>query len=660
MRTIILFISMLVSTFTYSQHTFDGVCKDLSHIIDLEKKGHEKEMEFRANVLTQNYDLKYHRMYWEVDPAVNYIKGEITTYFMPTEMDFQEINFDFAVNMTINEISYHGQPLTYSQANDNLQIGLPETIPLGQLDSVLVKYEGAPNSTGFGSFEQGTHNGTPVLWTLSEPYGAKLWWPCKQDLNDKIDSIDIIVRTPAEYRVGSNGILANEYVDGSDKIYNWKHRYSIPAYLIAIAVTNYDVFSDFVELDNGDSIEILNYVFPENLNSAIQQLQSTVEIMELFNELFGIYPFADEKYGHAEFGWGGGMEHQTMSFMGSFSYGLQAHELAHQWFGDKITCGSWQDIWLNEGFATYLTGLTSEFLGTEQAWMNWKFSRIANITSQPNGSVWVEDTTRVSRIFSGRLSYNKGSYLLHMLRWKLGDEDFFQAIQNYLADPELAFGYARTADLKAHFEAQSGIDLSEFFEDWFYGQGFPSYQISWSDLGEKVRIKIEQTTSDPSVNFFEMPVSIKVTGEGQDSLLRLEHTFSGQEFEVDLPFSVSQLDFDPSLWLLSADNTIEEVIISGTSTNQIPKNITVSPNPFTNDLHFSVHIDRETRARLDLFSSTGQSIENFFSGSLKKGEHRFHLNPAKSVEIPAGVYYLVLRTNEGFISKSIVKANVNK
>ena len=628
---------------------FDGVCKDLSHIIELEKKGHEKEMEFRANVLTQNYDLKYHRMYWEVDPAVNYIKGEITTYFVPTAMDFQQINFDFADNMTINEISYHGQPLTYSQANDNLQISLPETIPLGKLDSVLVKYEGAPNSTGFGSFEQGTHNGTPVLWTLSEPYGAKVWWPCKQDLNDKIDSVDIIVRTPAEYRVGSNGILVNEYVDGSDKIYHWKHRYSIPAYLVAIAVTNYDVFSDFVELDNGDSIEILNYVFPENLNNATQRLQSTVEIMELFNELFGIYPFADEKYGHAEFGWGGGMEHQTMSFMGSFSYGLQAHELAHQWFGDKITCGSWQDIWLNEGFATYLTGLTSEFLGTEQAWTNWKFSRIANITSQPDGSVWVDDTTRVSRIFSGRLSYNKGSYLLHMLRWKLGDEDFFQAIQNYLADPELAFGYARTADLKEQFEAQSGMDLTEYFEDWFYGQGFPSYQISWSDLGEKVRIKIEQTTSDPSVDFFEMPVPIKVTGEGQDSLLRLEHSFSGQEFEVDLPFSVSQLDFDPSLWLISAENTIEEVIISGTTSNQIQKDITVSPNPFSNEIRLQYpespfHLDR-----IEVFYEDGKLME------VIQGHERKDV--LRTENWPSGVYFLKFVLRDTVITRSVVKMN---
>jgi hypothetical protein len=556
MRTTLVILFIILYSNIYSQE-WKTDCKDIDRIIELEQQGHKHLLDFRANPLTQNYDLKYHRLEWEVDPAVQYITGRVTSHFIPKSSGFLVINFDFASNMTVNQVLYHGNAVPFSQAGiDNLSITFPSAIPMGVLDSVTVEYEGEPIVSGFGSFRTGTHDGTPVLWTLSEPYGAKIWWPCKQDLTDKIDAIDVIVTTPSAYRVASNGILAGETAVGTNKIYRWEHRYPIPAYLIAIGVTNYSVFSDFADLEGGGSVEILNYVYPESLTSAETNLVNTVEIMELFNTLFGNYPFADEKYGHAQFGFGGGMEHQTMSFMGGFSYDLQAHELAHQWFGDKITCGTWEDIWLNEGFATYLTGLTKEHLGTEAAWDSWRASLINNITSAPDGSVWVDDTTSVGRIFNGRLSYNKGAMVLHMLRWKLGDTQFYQAINNYLEDATLAFGYAKTEDLQSHLEAVSGMDLTEFFNDWIYGQGYPSYQLAWSDQGSGVRIELSQTTSHASVPFFEMPVPVLVSGNGQEMMLTLDHNINGQIFEIELPFTVTSVSLDPDQWLISKNNTV--------------------------------------------------------------------------------------------------------
>jgi aminopeptidase N len=403
-------------------------------------------------------------------------------------------------------------------------------------------------------------------------------------LNDKIDSIDVLVTTPMPYRAASNGVLVEEAVSGNTVRYHWRHRYPIPAYLIAFAVTDYATFSDYVYLPDGDSIEILNYVFHPDLIQGQNELSSTVEIMELYNELFGIYPFADEKYGHAQFGWGGGMEHQTMSFMGGFSYGLQAHELAHQWFGDKVTCGSWEDIWLNEGFATYLTGLTSLYLGTPQEWESWKTNNLNNIISQPDGSVWVDDTTSVGRIFSGRLSYKKGAYVLHMLRWQLGDDAFYQGLQNYLNDPALAYGYARTPDLQQHLEASSGQDLDVFFNQWFYGEGFPSYHAIWEPTSNGVRIQLDQSTSDPSIGFFQMPVPVRVSAAGLDTMLRLDHQFSGQVFEIELPVQPLSMEVDPEKWLISGNNTVEMAAVGTEVWSEMGLYVVLAPNPVSSHL----------------------------------------------------------------------------
>ncbi len=557
LHKLLIFPALMLAAFLSAQT--EQVCKSIDDVAHAEGAAHARALEFRSSPLTEGYDVKYYRMEWSVDPAVRFIGGTVTAYFTAKEAGLQTLGFDLDPALTVSAVTRRGQDLSFSVLVPEriLSINLPAPMQDGQLDSVTIAYGGQPPLTGFGSFVNATPGGNPALWTLSEPYGARDWWPCKQDLNDKADSIDVIVRTPAAYRAASNGLLASETEDGADKIYHWRHRYPIAAYLVAISVTRYAVYSDFVPVPGGEPIEVLNYVFPQDSANARNQTWRTVQCMVLFNELFGMYPFANEKYGHAQFGWGGGMEHQTMSFMGGWSHLLQAHELAHQWFGNKVTCGSWEDIWLNEGFATYLEGLTYEHGLGPNTWRNWLSGKINEVTSQPGGSVWVNDTTSVNRIFSGRLSYSKGAMLLHMLRWVMGDENFFQAVRNYLDDPELAYGYARTYQLQAHLEAQSGIDLDEFFQDWFYGQGYPSYQVQWGQDGNRLVVKIDQSTSHASVDFFEMPVPISCSlSGGADTLLVFDHQFSGQYFEVELPAEVLSVTFDPALWILSRNNTV--------------------------------------------------------------------------------------------------------
>ncbi|MEN8186812.1 MAG: M1 family aminopeptidase [Bacteroidota bacterium] len=616
--------------------------KTFKQIVNSEKRNASQKIAYKANSNTNNYDLKYHRLEWKVDPSNAFIEGDITSYFIASE-NLGSITFDVAQNLVVSKVMQRGVSLPFTQnSSDELVIQLPETQNQGVLDSLTVTYSGNPVSSGFGSFETGTHDvvNTPVLWTLSEPYGAKGWWPCKQDLVDKIDSIDVFITHPKAYKAASNGVLKSEIIDGDDKITHWKHRFPIPAYLIAIAVTNYEVYIDHVE--NGD-FDVINYVYPEHLSWAKQETAVTPRIMDLFGELFEPYPYASEKYGHAEFGWGGGMEHTTMTFMGGWNRDLIAHELAHQWFGNKITCGSWQDIWLNEGFATYLTGLVFEDFDGEEAFKIWRSTKVNSITSLPGGSTFVKDTSNVNDIFSGRLSYNKGAMILHMLRYKLGDDDFFQAIKNYLKDPDLAFSYAKNDDLKKHLEAVSEEDLTEFFADWYYGEGYPSYEVAWHQNTDNkiVRLTVNQSQSDPSVTFFEMPLPVKVNGAaGESEILRLEFTENGQVFNTNIPFEIVSIEIDPDIQLISRSNSA----VLGVDIVELENKISIYPNPVSDILNIKNNSNTVIE-KIMIYNILGMNV-------LQIDKPTSVIN---TQNIESGMYLMKVVTENGSFFKTILK-----
>ncbi len=527
------------------------------------------------------YELIYHRIHWHIDPAVHFIEGSVFSIFQ-AKQDMDTLVFDLRDNMVVDSVTGPPGALSYDHAGHKMFIYLSHTLQQGMVDSVTVYYQGAPdNTSGFGAFQVSPHQGVPLMWTLSQPYGASEWWPCKNTLGDKIDSMDIFVHTPGPFRAASNGVLVSEVTDAGVTTAHWRHRYPVVPYLVAVAVTDYAQFSDFFHISTGDSVEILNYVFPQDSAQVRQQAAQTVEVMQLFQNLFTDYPFASEKYGHAQFGWGGGMEHQTMSFMGSFSFELIAHELAHQWFGNMITLASWEDIWLNEGFATYLTGLAYEHMFNGYYWEPWKTNQIQFITSSPAGSVFCDDTTSVSRLFDARLSYSKAAMVLHMLRWKLGDTAFFNGVNHYLNDPALIHHFAATHDLVYHLEQSSGKSLDTFMDNWFFGQGYPSYNVVWyQDSPDSLVVQISQTTSHPSVSFFAMPVEIQLKGSQRDTLIRLENSSNGQVFTLKPGFMADSLLFDPNLWIVSRNNQV----ITGIEA-PVEYNISIFPNPVKNRLH---------------------------------------------------------------------------
>ena len=534
MRILLLFSTLLFSAGIFAQQPLlDDFEKN---VIGPEQMAACGKLEVFDAAPTGNYDLKYLRCEWILDPDTMYIEGSVTSLFVPTE-NISSIYFDCSDSLIIDEVIYHGFNMTYSLSGNALQINFPATLPMGTADSVTVVYHGTPIGSGFGSFAITEHETANTIWTLSEPYGASDWWPCKQTLNDKIDSVDIYVQCPPGYTSGGPGVL----VDTINTLFytecHWKTNYPIATYLIGVAVSNYESF-ELTGSSNGTEVPIYNMVYPENFEEAFDGVTAILPSFSLYAEKYGDYPFAAEKYGQLQFGWGGGMEHQTMSSVTSFGYDLLNHEMAHQWFGDKITCGSWQDIWLNEGFATFSSWICYDFSDDPNDYYHaWLKGTRDVIVSKPNGSVFCDDTTSVSRIFDGRLTYYKGGWLLNMLRGQLGDSLFFTGIKNYITDTALIYNFATTPDLIHHLEAAADTSLTEFFNDWYYGQGFPSYHIFWDcDTSGHLTLAMNQTTSDPSVNFFEMKVTLRLKGDSDSMDIVVNNTNPQQFISMNIPF----------------------------------------------------------------------------------------------------------------------------
>ncbi len=625
----------------------------LDDIVESEKKHFLHLHKSTKGGAGNSENVTYQRLEFQVNPNVKYIAGKVTTYFIPaTASNF--IEFDLSDSLTVDSIVYHQTSLSFSHVNEIIHANFPSTISALQTDSIAVYYHGVPTGSGFGSFVQSVHdfnapqvppNNTPVIWTLSEPYGAKDWWPCKQNLSDKIDSIDILVTAPDSFQVASNGLIVQEIINGNLKTTHWKHRYPIAAYLVCFAVTNYATFNHYIPF-NGDTLLMSVYAYPEHLADAQSHIPDYTAFMQLYDTLFGAYPFYGEKYGIAEFGWGGGMEHQTMTFQTSFGFELTAHELAHHWFGDKLTCSTWNDIWLNEGFATYLAGLCYEHIGP-QWWEIYKSQKRGAALAEPHGSVWCDDTTSVGRIFNSHLSYAKGAMVLHSLRYVLGDEIFYQSLKKYLSDVNLAYAFASTSDLQKHVEAESGKDLSQFFNDWIYGKGFPTYQISWSqNFDNVITATVNQTQSDPSVSFFEMPLPLLLKNGNRDTTLILEHHFSGEAFSFPISFLADSLIFDPHQFIIWDTAKVTRLPAYDFS-------FFVYPNPVKEQLQLRVEALQGGKAEVQIYNALGQLVLNG-TQEFTAGRNTLQLEVKNFL---AGTYQINMNALGKKVNSTFVKVN---
>lgn len=493
-----------------------------------------------------------------LNPDQRYIAGEVE-YVLSLASFRQELAVDLDQALRVDSVWSPAGTIAFRQ--NALQLWLNRGAAGWQADTVYrftIRYAGVPpvNPNGFGSFMTAKHgpDSVPVLWTLSQPYGCRDWWPAFQSLGIRADTTRLVANIPLGMRVGGPGLLQRIDTIANRVVYNWVHTYSMPPYLLGLAVSEYEVLEQRIPIaGTNDTVYVLNYVYKEDTAFAYWSLRMLLpDMLQRFSDRFGPYPFLREKYGHMQISnFSGGMEHNTMSSMGNWEYSLIVHELAHQWFGNMVTCASWRDIWVNEGFATWMVSLCFEdLIDNGYWWPRWKQTTLESARLVPQGSVFVRDTALTTTIFFQRLTYHKASFVLHALRYQLGDSAVFAGLRNYLNDPALQWSFATTEHIRYHLEQASGKDLRNYFERYIYGEGYPRYRMRWSQEGGRLRFHVQQLSPDARLFPFKLDLPVRLYLGGDSLDLRLPFDGNQQAYGFEMPSTIDSLVFDPDINIL--------------------------------------------------------------------------------------------------------------
>ena len=521
-----------------------------------------KRIRYDGTLAQSNYDAKYYRLDLTLNDATEIISGSVYMYAeaLIDWFNVVELNFFDNPEMYIDSIKSKDGLLYSLWSDDILRVFLNDTYHHEPFD-LIVYYHGHPLEGGLQSFDWGYHGSPskPIICTLSEPYFAQAWWPCKDLPRDKADSVDINITLRSDLYVASNGLLREIVDNGSTKTYKWHEKYPITTYLVSIAATNYTIFSNWYHpiSKDVDSMEVIYYVYPEKLSQAQGLYPITPSMIEFLSITFGEYPFLEEKYGMAHFTWGGAMEHQTCSSFSSTWYAewVVLHELSHQWWGDYITVHNWHHIWLNEGFASYCEALWGEYTYGEDYYHDY----MDYMEYWGGKSIFVEDTTNANYIFAS-IVYDKGAWVLHMLRHIVGDSTFFDLMRTYYSDPRYAHGAAQTEDFQGICEDVSGMDLDYFFQEWIYGTYYPKYEYSWmyesAGSGEyDVYLHLDQTqTTEPT--HFTMSVDITITAGGEETTFVAFNDPGHKDFQFTVYGPPTSLRVDKDEWILRTTTSV--------------------------------------------------------------------------------------------------------
>lgn len=548
-------------------------------------------------VLEESEANKYDVTFYGLDLAMSNQNTNVAgtaTIHARTVDNLDSVVLELFPTLVISDLRLNGISTPYSRINSVLKIPINAAANIAFI--LDIDYAGTPpNPSGNpfgGSGVTCTYVSTitdKVTWTVSCPFLAHEWFPCKQILRDKADSSAVSVTVPSNCKAGSNGVLENivDLGNGTTR-YEWKHRNPILYYLICATIAPYSEYTVYAHPSQlpGDSVMIQNFVYGNatTLPQATAQCDLLPGFLELFSDNYGLYPFHEEKYGQCVAPLGGGMEHQTMTTIGVSEKKITAHELGHSWWGNHVGIASFSDVWVSEGFATY-----SEYLMLESMYPTERVALLngwhGSVLTGLGGSVWHTDTLNVSRIYNSRLSYKKGASIIHTLRHIVNNDALFmQSLRDFQIDfqDSVAVGL----DIKNKFESTTGLDLTNYFEEWYFGEGYPTYSTRWNTLGGNLILEITHTTSSPAITpTFTNPLEIRFTRSGlPDTIIRFAVNANLNQYVIPAVGTVTGVGaIDPNNWIINkfGTNTFDPTFIQyiGLTEKSIESSLLVYPNP---------------------------------------------------------------------------------
>lgn len=557
--TLTLFLAFALNSFSHNTAHF---CSGVKQMVNATAQN--KLLSASQQIQSSKYNIHYYFLNLNMTNTSTALSGTVEIHAAAS------VNLDTAIlelfqSLNVSSVLVDGASTSFVHSGNILAI--PVNKLQGENFVLSIDYAGTPPTSQNNPFGgSGMSNasspswGNTVTWSLSEPFMAYEWFPCKQDLKDKADSCAVWITVPLNCKAGSNGMLQQVVDLGNGKHrFEWKHKHPIAYYLISVAVAKYVEYNVYAHPANSDSILIQNYIYdnPQTLPYVKQDVDETADFLELFANLFGQYPFANEKYGHCMAPISGGMEHQTMTTQGFFMNTLTAHELAHQWFGDYVTCNSWSNIWVSEGFASYGEDLMLEYLSPADRAPN-MLNRHNNVMDSLGGSVWVVDSLNDESIFDSRLVYDKGAAIVHTLRFLMNDDvKFFSALKQIQL--QYADSNASAMDLIQVFENVSGKSFADFAEQWYYGEGYPTYGVRWNKDNTNFYIEVNATVSKPSVtSVFTNDLELLFSrSTGTDTVIRF--SIDGAQTQIAFPNTnnfTGVKKIDPRNWIINKEKPI--------------------------------------------------------------------------------------------------------
>jgi len=647
---IIIILLLSTSAWAQSVEPTNIPCKPLAQMA-----GHYAQLAksaLRADVW--DWDVNYYDLDFDIDVEGEVLYGKVEIHFTPSTPDLEQIQLDLSNILTVDSVYINGA--VYNHASDILSVTLDGSYGVGETVVVGVGYHGHPAESGFQAFKFGSQDGIPMISTLSEPYGARTWWPCKDVPTDKADSVRVSITVADNLTAVANGLLTAETdnLDGT-KTWVWGHKYPVTTYLVSLAITEYDYWTETFHFADGDSMPLEYWMYPSYAatQANVDRWNLTADMVDIYSEAYGKYPFSEEKYGMAQFGWNGAMEHQTCSSMGSSSENTIAHELAHQWWGDLVTCSNFHHIWINEGFATYSEALYWGAKNGEDAY----HAHMADKDLDYTGSIFRTDTSNVWSIFN-YIVYGKGAWTLHMLRHVIGDDLFFETLAEYRDIYQ--FSHASTEEFQSVAEAVWGQDLEWFFDQWIYGSGKPVYRWWWdaepvNDGGlSQVTVHIDQTQSS-SYPTFMMPIDLSVSNSRNDTTIIVWDSLRTQDFTFSLDFEPTSIGLDDKAWIHKAATQISGIVHNGLQPNTFHL-LEAYPNPFNAGITIPYIAGSNFVGRLEIYNLKGARVYFKDLPAQASGQHSLQWDGRdhSGLVLSSGIYIAsIISSDQGIFSQKI-------